>query len=238
MSSKVWGIVIFALALVLLIAFYASVFWSPKRVRTIRGGLYKLLAILKQVCEDNGLRFWITGGTLLGAVRHRSIIPWDDDADVIMLEPDFEIISKLDLRPYGVKIHHFSNGFHRLKLLNGRQGGAFVDIFAGVESGDMYVLKGKWRFAFPNERHDKPSLHTCNPIRLGKLTLCSPKNPTEYLQRTYGENWKTPAFTKFHHWSYLLYYLRSKWWVHVVLNIAMLIAAVSIALFGVALVRS
>ncbi|MCC8070689.1 MAG: LicD family protein [Bacteroidales bacterium] len=59
----------------------------------IRALQLKILAILKaldKVCQEHNLRYCLVGGTLLGAVRHRGFIPWDDDLDISMPRPDYE----------------------------------------------------------------------------------------------------------------------------------------------------
>ena len=51
------------------------------------------LMILKDfihLCDKNNLDYYIYGGSLLGAVRHKGFIPWDDDIDMIMFRDDFE----------------------------------------------------------------------------------------------------------------------------------------------------
>ena len=49
-----------------------------------------MLAQLDRVCRKYGLTYFATGGTLLGAVRHKGFIPWDDDIDVGMMRDDYE----------------------------------------------------------------------------------------------------------------------------------------------------
>lgn len=51
--------------------------------------VYDTLHYVKTVCEDNDVDYYIAYGTLLGAVRHKGFIPWDDDVDIIMDRDNF-----------------------------------------------------------------------------------------------------------------------------------------------------
>lgn len=50
---------------------------------------YEMLKEMHRACEQHGLRYYLAYGTLLGAIRHKGYIPWDDDIDVMMPRDDF-----------------------------------------------------------------------------------------------------------------------------------------------------
>ncbi|MCQ2070521.1 MAG: LicD family protein [archaeon] len=54
----------------------------------------KLYDVLKKLCDENDIRFWAYGGTLIGAVRHGGYVPWDDDMDLMMPREDLKKLKK------------------------------------------------------------------------------------------------------------------------------------------------
>ncbi len=62
-------------------------------VMTIRKVQEKILCVIKfidSLCRKNGIKYYIMGGTALGAVRHGGFIPWDDDLDIFMTPAEYE----------------------------------------------------------------------------------------------------------------------------------------------------
>ena len=50
----------------------------------------EIFKYFQSICAAHNLRYWVGGGTLIGALRHQGFIPWDDDIDVFMPRPDYE----------------------------------------------------------------------------------------------------------------------------------------------------
>ena len=58
----------------------------------------EMMKTLAAVFEKNGLRYALYCGTLLGAIRHRGFIPWDDDVDLVMPLEDYRRFLRLAVR--------------------------------------------------------------------------------------------------------------------------------------------
>ena len=54
----------------------------------IQAHLLRMLLELDEICQENGLKYYLAAGTLIGAIRHRRFLPWDDDADIHMTRAD------------------------------------------------------------------------------------------------------------------------------------------------------
>lgn len=123
----------------------------------------KILNTMKafdKVCRENGLHYYMLGGTMLGAVRHKGFIPWDDDADFGLPRDDYEVLLQLpeEKLPEGFRLRHFSKeagipyAFARLEDVNttyvearrsgnGYVGGVYIDIFPLDEDSSVPFVR-------------------------------------------------------------------------------------------------
>lgn len=62
---------------------------SPE-IKDIQKCILEILRAIDKACRENGITYFLSDGTMLGAVRHKGFIPWDDDADICMPRPDYD----------------------------------------------------------------------------------------------------------------------------------------------------
>ena len=68
---------------------------TPLNKEEVRSALLLILKYFTDFCDRNNLYYFLAGGTLLGAIRHKGFIPWDDDIDVFMPRPDYDRMHEL-----------------------------------------------------------------------------------------------------------------------------------------------
>ena len=71
---------------------------KPAEIDNLKKGQRRLTKIFKffdKVCRENGIKYWLNGGTLIGAVRHKGWIPHDADIDVSMTNREFKKLQKV-----------------------------------------------------------------------------------------------------------------------------------------------
>lgn len=80
-------------------------------IEEIHSATLDLFKIIIEICEKLNINYFIAYGTLIGAVRHKGFIPWDDDFDIIMIREDFDKFTK-----YCHK--NINNNFGKYKLID------------------------------------------------------------------------------------------------------------------------
>ncbi len=79
--------------------------------------MLEMLKFIDAFCKEHGIRYWLAGGTLLGAMRHGGYIPWDDDTDIAMPRQDAERFKHLmlELHPHPdfvLQCHETDSGYY------------------------------------------------------------------------------------------------------------------------------
>ena len=165
--------------------------WIPMEPTLFsRANLMRLCVMQKvdEMLSAAGVSYWITGGTLIGALRHQGFIPHDDDIDIECFATDFEKLEALPTQ--GDFFVGFESGGrwegHRMGKLKFCRGFFFVDVFERSlnEKGELNMYKefpGQSE-VFPLERYTFHNIEVSGP---NKATCGS------YLARLYGSDWST-----------------------------------------------
>jgi len=159
---------------------------DPKDLRKAQLIMLDMLVEFDAICQKHNLKYWLDSGTLLGAVRHKGFIPWDDDIDVSMPVEDYTRFAELAKSELSEKIflqtkeRDSAFKFDYIKLRSNRASivefhekdreiayhqGVFVDIFPMLTLENSQENKMFYEDAFEEIRAcSSISLHTPNGI--------------------------------------------------------------------------
>ena len=104
-------------------------FYIPGMIKRSWAVQLDILELIAKICEKHKIKWYAEGGTLIGAVRHRGFIPWDDDLDIFMMRNDYnrfmEIVKDEIPEGYGVlnlqnepEYEHFLTRITNGKVIN------------------------------------------------------------------------------------------------------------------------
>lgn len=139
---------------------------DEKMLRQLQMIQLEMLIEVDRICKKCGIKYNIIAGTLLGAVRHGGYIPWDDDADVALIRPEYEKFRKackteLDKTRFYFQDHRSTKGYRwgygkirRKNTLFLREyqehmpyeQGVFIDVFPLDNVPDNYILRSIHNF--------------------------------------------------------------------------------------------
>jgi lipopolysaccharide cholinephosphotransferase len=181
----------------------------PATLKDLQIELLGLLKIIDKICRKQNIEYWLDAGTLLGAVRHKGFIPWDDDIDICVPAGEYHrLISALDIESKSNKnIFLYSEHITIPKSVPLR--------FEKLATTKMIMRRGKKIFAccvdiFPariinklDKKNDQNISHTAEYFSFGR-SLKGAEIDSIYVKNTLkGALIEQQKFMQYYHFDYL-----------------------------------
>ena len=169
--------------------------------------LYQLLYNVSNILENNNIPYFIEGGTLLGSIRHKGIIPWDDDLDIGIFKEDIKKFLRLSpqFAQCGYSIVKLWFGYkifitRRKHIPDFNYSYPFLDVFIFKKHGRKYInLLSEVRKTWPKAYFYKTNLFPLKRVKFGDFYVFAPAKSEPILNRVYGKDWNKIAYRQYDH---------------------------------------
>ena len=164
-----------------------------------------LIKDIDEKLTKHNVRYWMDGGTMLGAIRHRGMIPWDDDVDIGVYAQDEEKLHAAlkELKgKYDIEWDDESGECRRVIISSkSKSEFPFAEFF-------IYIIKdGRTRFRCKQDEkdwvkkcyHEIQDLFPLKRYQYGSEEMSGAYNPIPYFNRCYGSDWNDIAYRQQSH---------------------------------------
>ena len=168
------------LATITLILIISLIIYRVVNLLNTRQRIRNLLVKLINQFEENGVKYWVDFGSLLGIMREGDVILGDNDGDVCILEDDVENIEKVKKVVQHIGGQYFEWGAFRVF-----DGHIFIDIFL-VKKDLQYLIQ--------------PVVKRQVSIGEFMVTASIPNKPSDLLEIRYGKDWMVKKYKWYFLW--------------------------------------
>jgi len=190
--------------LIYILIFYAGIVifrnWYVENIlknkmKPIHDKLIDMLPITIKYLDEEGIKWVLYSGNLLGMYRHNnSFIPWDDDIDLLLLKEDNTLDERLKrvddklkkhnmhLRdtPFGYAAHNDDQSIDMNK--------AYIDLFIFEKKGDIWIGNDWVQTTFPREHFKQEMLLPFKKGMFEGIEVNIPNDSIRWLKQSYGDN--------------------------------------------------
>lgn len=190
-----------------------SELFYPKQNDTLL--CYQTLYDITKLFELHNIEYYVSFGTLLGAVRNKGMIPWDDDIDVNIPEKyEQNLLSdsfKKSLQKNGYDINkvHWDDGFYKIFNTNGTTRKntevkfPFLDVFITENKDDKISVQvaNKTMKHLQKCYFLKNEIYPLKKFKFGVFEVYGPNKPESFLNRCYDDDWNDVKYQEYNHYN-------------------------------------